>query len=660
MKKLLLVFFSLILFSSVQSQNPSYKEKLYYTCKVWGFVKYFHSNVSVCGVNWDSVLVADLPLVKNAVTKNDFNNALDTMLKAAGPMALTTSPPCDTVPPELSRNLNFGWIKDTSIFRNDVFAILDTIKNNFRPHPECRVEVNPNEAYGGYLKFQSGDSLILNINDYTNYPDEGHKLLELFAYWNIINYFNPYNYILNQPWDSTLYQNVLNIDNALNDSAFYIAFIKITSNLDDGHVNGWTSDSYSLYPLSGLYSPKNLVLKYIPGKYIVAESSIPGLTRGDEIISVNGLTTKQWEDSLKPYISAGDSATFHEILQEIMIVGAGASILTITYYDSLNNIQTTSASCKYYEPFRFYYPNDSLQHVQWRYWANCNVGYINVGNMLDTGTEVAKTYSVLQNTYAIIFDIRNYPASSAVYDLGYYLNPSGYRNVIKEMYPDVTYPGTYYWQYVDAYGSSNPYTGKIIILFNEQTISAAEFASMFLSSIPNSIKIGSQTDGVDGAVTNFNLSKYMGTGFSSTGVFYANGDSTQRVGIIPDSLVYPTQAGIRAGRDELLEKALQVAGCPTSISTITKPLAKVAIYPNPSNGSFTLSLSNVAEKCCIEIYNVLGEKVYSQLSTFPKGIPSDNSQLPINISSQPNGIYLYRILRENGELVGEGKVVIEK
>lgn len=32
----------------------------------------------------------------------------------------------------------------------------------------------------------------------------------------------------------------------------------------------------------------------------------------------------------------------------------------------------------------------------------------------------------------------------------------------------------------------------------------------------------------------------------------------------------------------------------------------------------------------------------------------------INISSQPNGLYLYRVLTETGKLVGEGKVVVNK
>jgi hypothetical protein len=44
--------------------------------------------------------------------------------------------------------------------------------------------------------------------------------------------------------------------------------------------------------------------------------------------------------------------------------------------------------------------------------------------------------------------------------------------------------------------------------------------------------------------------------------------------------------------------------------------------------------------------------VYSQLSTL-------NPQLSINLN-QPNGIYLYRVLNEDGCLIGEGKLVIQR
>src|SRR5216684_3628196 len=44
---------------------------------------------------------------------------------------------------------------------------------------------------------------------------------------------------------------------------------------------------------------------------------------------------------------------------------------------------------------------------------------------------------------------------------------------------------------------------------------------------------------------------------SGIGVFYPDKKPTQRLGIVPDVEVRPTMAGIRAGRDEVLEEALR-------------------------------------------------------------------------------------------------------
>jgi hypothetical protein len=56
----------------------------------------------------------------------------------------------------------------------------------------------------------------------------------------------------------------------------------------------------------------------------------------------------------------------------------------------------------------------------------------------------------------------------------------------------------------------------------------------------------------------------------------------------------------------------------------------------------------------VEVYNVLGEKVYSQA-----GITNATSN--INLGNQPNGIYLYRIVSStNGSTIGQGKIVLDK
>jgi hypothetical protein len=90
------------------------------------------------------------------------------------------------------------------------------------------------------------------------------------------------------------------------------------------------------------------------------------------------------------------------------------------------------------------------------------------------------------------------------------------------------------------------------------------------------------------------------------------------------------------------------------INNTTEANMAVSVYPNPSSGLFTLQSSVISGQHSMEIYNVLGEMVYyKQLSTV-------NYLLSIDLSGKPSGVYLYRLISETGDIVGQGKMVIEK
>ena len=74
---------------------------------------------------------------------------------------------------------------------------------------------------------------------------------------------------------------------------------------------------------------------------------------------------------------------------------------------------------------------------------------------------------------------------------------------------------------------------------------------------PRATVIGSTTAGADGNVSAIPLPGGLNSMISGIGVFYPDKKPTQRIGIIPNVEVKPTIAGIRAGRDEVLETAIR-------------------------------------------------------------------------------------------------------
>jgi C-terminal processing protease CtpA/Prc len=141
---------------------------------------------------------------------------------------------------------------------------------------------------------------------------------------------------------------------------------------------------------------------------------------------------------------------------------------------------------------------------------------------------------------------------------------------------DLEHPGAFRWSDRISLSPEQPhYAGKVVILVDESSLSQAEYTAMAFRSNPRAVVVGSTTAGADGNVSPVPLPGGLSSAISGIGIFYPDKTPTQRVGIVADVEVRPTIAGIRAGRDEVLEEALrQILGQDTPaerIETIAKP-----------------------------------------------------------------------------------------
>lgn len=100
------------------------------------------------------------------------------------------------------------------------------------------------------------------------------------------------------------------------------------------------------------------------------------------------------------------------------------------------------------------------------------------------------------------------------------------------------------------------YEGRTVMLIDERAMSQAEHSGLFYRAANGTVFIGSPTQGVDGGTTSLTVPGGIRIGFSDQEVRWPDGRQLQRVGLTPDIEVRPTIAGIQAGRDEILERAV--------------------------------------------------------------------------------------------------------
>jgi C-terminal processing protease CtpA/Prc len=101
------------------------------------------------------------------------------------------------------------------------------------------------------------------------------------------------------------------------------------------------------------------------------------------------------------------------------------------------------------------------------------------------------------------------------------------------------------------------YKGRTVMLIDERAISQAEHTGLFFEAANGTKFIGSPTAGANGDVTQFCVPGGIWIHFSGQAVRHADGRQLQRVGLVPDLEVRPTIQGIRSGRDEVLDKAIE-------------------------------------------------------------------------------------------------------
>ena len=157
----------------------------------------------------------------------------------------------------------------------------------------------------------------------------------------------------------------------------------------------------------------------------------------------------------------------------------------------------------------------------------------------------------------LIIGIRGYPAEFMVWTLGPLLidKETAFSRNTKA---SLSNPGAFYWNQPLVMQPLEPhYPGRVAILVDENSISQSEFTTMAFRASPRVIVVGSTTAGADGNISPFSLPGGLHTQISGNGTFYPDKTPTQRVGIIPDLVVRPSVAGIRAGRDEVLDAAMR-------------------------------------------------------------------------------------------------------
>lgn len=541
MKKITLFF--LIIFSQIVfSQKVTETEKLVTTCKVWGFLKYYHPKVAAGEFNWDQQLRDILPKVEKAQTRKEYSLVISNWIDILGEVPLIAPIPEPKDVRFFDKNFDLSWINTSALFSRNLSSKLKFIEEN---RFQSNVEFSPD--FDAFKKLKNYFDL--------DYNDKSSRILMASAYWNVIEYFFPYKYVMDQKWDITLNETLPLMVRARNSEEFYKEFRKMTTKLNDSHVdfamynNSIFGNKIKSFPADAKIIDDKLVITEILGDSL---AQVDNIKVGDVITKVNGKTIREHIEANRDLIAASNESKYLDRLVKRILISTSENVEV----EFLKDGKYTTKSMiwmGHHESHRNEYKKGAQKKKEKFKLLDNNVGYVNMGVIKQR--HIPEMIDALKSTKAIVFDMRNYP-NETYEEISNFLNAKEETFAIYT-YPYLNYPGKFYWAEGTKTGKENKdnYKGKVIVLLNEDSISQSEWTAMCFQTAENTTIIGSQTAGADG--NNIQLDfKELHTSYTGLGVYYPDGRETQRIGIVPDIEVKPTIKGIQEGRDEVLEKAL--------------------------------------------------------------------------------------------------------
>ena len=360
--------------------------------------------------------------------------------------------------------------------------------------------------------------------------------------YNVFKHFYPYMDVVDVDWDIELENALRRSYNDNSPSGHQITLQKFTAPLRDGHI----TVSYNKFV--GRYTPR-ITWEWIEDKLIITnvlDQKLP-LEVGDQVTAIEGQDPKSHFEEIYTRISAGTKGWLDFRANYMAMMGDYGSTMTITVNGK--SVEMERSDLQFNEGAR----SATYEKI------NENVYYLNITSIeMD---DIDKLLPELQRAKSIICDLRGYPRGN--HGFIQYLLKENDTNKAWMQIPKFLRPNGKPVGFEDAnwlLEKKEPYLGdkQIIFLTNGRAISYAESYMGFIEGYNLATIIGQPTAGTNGNVNAFVLPGGFTIRWTGMKVVKHDGSQLHAIGFLPDIYVNKTIDGVKAGRDEIFVRALDL------------------------------------------------------------------------------------------------------
>ncbi len=370
------------------------------------------------------------------------------------------------------------------------------------------------------------------------------RLADVIIAWNVFEHFYPYFDVVGVDWDREL---TLALKKALRDKTekdFFNTLRLMVAHIHDGHGN---VDGRGLSAQAGL----PIAVEWVENEVVVTATRDPAhFRRGDIIIALDGIRAEQALINSEQFISGspqwkrakalslfgyGDEGTTAELG-----IKRGGKILAVDAPRNWNRPVSEPKGPPIYDfPEGIIYVD--LERAAW--------------------DVIQLRLKDLAAASGLVFDLRGYPRGN--HEILCYLlkarDTSGaWMQIPQFIYPDRENIAGYQSAGWNLDSREPKIMGKVVFITDGRAISYAESVLSFVEYYKLGEIVGQPTAGTNGNVNSFSLPGDFRIEWTGMKVVKHDGSQQHLLGIRPTVPMARTIKGISEGRDELLEKALQI------------------------------------------------------------------------------------------------------
>jgi len=554
-----------------------------------GYVRFFHPSDSVVSTNWTVFLIGGMRTLDAASTRAADSasvvSTLSAMFASVAPQVriFPSNAPAPRLPitkPADTTLLGVAWWSHSGVgLPSSIYPdtpgpyysnrLIQQIRNGQLP-----TGANDPAAAPLRVDLGAGVSALIPLALYASVPDDAAKRQALppktpnFGYSAndryvrlaavaelsmVMQHFYPYFDVAKTDWMRETRRGLAAASQDSTPTMFHETLSRMLASLRDGHGNVVRAGmARGTYPALFAWVENQLVITH------VMDTTATTLRRGDVVVSIDGTPARRKLEAMEAMASAATPQWARYRSTSDLGRGAMAATMNVRVRSGaranapIRNVQLTAGPVNSREAMPTEIRPAKIADLR------PGVLYVDMDRISDD--DFTSALPRLRSAQHIVFDLRGYPSFNTT-TLFSMLSDSLVMSAHFET-PLTTVPDRQRVTYREGRWRLSPkkprLTAKLYFLTDGRAISSAESTMGIVEAYKMGEIIGTPTAGTNGNINPFVLPGDFTVYWTGMRVQKHDGSAHHGVGILPTVRAEPTIRGVYEGRDEVLEKALEL------------------------------------------------------------------------------------------------------